>query len=114
MQPEHRAELIASPWPGVYGTHIDSARHFSKHWHATHGIGLLEDGAQRSASGRGPVEAFAGDLMTTNPGEVHDGQPFGVASRRWRMLYFEPRVIASMGDQRSGEVELEMPVLLFT
>ena len=62
---------MGSPWPGVYGTHLASGRHFGRHWHAVFGVGLLEDGAQRSASGRGAVEAFAGDVITTNPGEVH-------------------------------------------
>jgi AraC-like DNA-binding protein len=35
------------------------------------------------------VEARAGDLIATNPGEVHDGQPLGDLPRRWRMLYFD-------------------------
>jgi AraC-like DNA-binding protein len=91
----HRAQVFGSPWAGVYCTHLDSGRHFGRHWHAVYGVGLLEDGAQRSASGRGTVEAFAGDLITTNPGEVHDGQPLGGPSRRWRMVYIEPAVMAS-------------------
>ena len=111
----HRAQVIASPWEGVYCTHLDSARHFGKHAHATHGIGLLEHGAQVSASGRGVVEAFAGDLITTNPGEVHDGRPLGGPSRRWRMVYFEPGVIAAALDtvsHRAGDdVELVQPVV---
>ena len=111
----HRAQVIASPWEGVYCTHLDSARHFGKHAHATHGIGLLEHGAQVSASGRGVVEAFAGDLITTNPGEVHDGRPLGGPSRRWRMVYFEPGVIAAALDKvahRAGDdIELAQPVV---
>jgi AraC-like DNA-binding protein len=110
VQPHH-ARVIASPWEGVYCTHIDSARHFSKHWHTTHGVGVLERGAQTSASGRGRVEAFAGDLITTNPGEVHDGQPLGGTSRRWRMVYFDPGVIAAEVGQHGSDIELERPVL---
>ena len=90
----HRCDLLASPWPGVFGTCIDSARHFGRHLHGTYGIGLLEQGAQHSASGRGPVEAYAGDLITTNPGEVHDGRPLGGPSRRWRMVYLDPAAMA--------------------
>ncbi|WP_375781517.1 AraC family ligand binding domain-containing protein [Roseococcus suduntuyensis] len=30
-----------------------------------------------SSSGRGPVEAGPGDVITVNPGEVHDGAPIG-------------------------------------
>lgn len=94
--PHHHAHVFGSPWPGVYGTQLDSGHHFGRHWHAVFGVGLLEAGAQRSASGRGVVEAFAGDVITTNPGEVHDGQPLGGPSRRWRMVYIEPAVMASM------------------
>ena len=113
--PTHHARVFGSPWEGVYGTHIESARHFGKHWHAVYGLGLLEDGAQSSASGRGTVQAYAGDLITTNPGEVHDGEPLGGSSRRWRMVYLDPGVLASMaGDPAAtGAVapELTRPVI---
>jgi AraC-like DNA-binding protein len=111
--PDHRSEVFATPWRGVYGTCIDSARHYGRHWHATHGVGVVERGAQRSASGRGMVEAQAGDLITTNPGEVHDGRPVGGASRRWRMVYFEPGVMAAMAGDASAaiDVEITQPVI---
>lgn len=112
--PVHHARVFGSPWEGVYGTLIESARHFGKHWHAVYGLGLLEAGAQSSASGRGMVEAYAGDLITTNPGEVHDGQPLGGPMRRWRMVYIEPSVMASMvGHPHAttrSTVELTRPV----
>jgi len=92
----HRCIVLSSPWAGVYGVQTDSARHFGRHWHGTFGVGLLEQGAQRSASGRGAVEAFAGDLITSNPGEVHDGRPLGDAARRWHMVHLDPDVIAAM------------------
>ena len=109
----HRSRVLASPWPGVYGTHIDSGRHFGRHAHATYGIGLLEDGAQRSASGLGDVEAQAGDVITTNPGEVHDGRPLGGPSRRWRMVYLEPQVLMSMAREAPAghALELTRPVI---
>jgi AraC-like DNA-binding protein len=103
----HHCRVSGSPWPGVFGTHIESARHYGRHWHATYGFGLLEHGAQSSASGRGKVDAYAGDLITTNPGEVHDGRPLGGPSRRWRMLYLDPEVMASM---HGPDVELTRPV----
>src|SRR5687768_9962782 len=108
MPVPHRSRVLASPWPGVYGTHIDSGRHFGRHSHATYGIGVLEAGAQRSASGRGVVEAHAGDLITTNPGEVHDGRPLGGPSRRWRMLYLEPQVLAAMAGTGAAGQRLEL------
>ncbi len=113
--PDHQCRVFGSPWTGVYGTTIDSARHYGRHWHATYGLGLLEHGAQSSASGRGQVDAYAGDLITTNPGEVHDGRPLGGPSRRWRMVYLDPEVIASMngpaGSSAASDVALTRPVI---
>lgn len=106
--PAHRAIVDASPWAGIFGTRIESARHYGRHWHATHGIGLVERGGHRSASGRGQVDAMAGDTIATNPGEVHDGRPLDATSRRWRMLYFEPGVLARWAGLQ-GELELTRP-----
>jgi AraC-like DNA-binding protein len=89
----HRAEVKRTPWQGVYLTQIESSRHFARHWHDTFGIGLIDDGAHRSASGRGTVTAYAGHLISTNPGEVHDGQPLGAPARRWRMVYMDPAAL---------------------
>ncbi|MDP2367279.1 helix-turn-helix domain-containing protein [Rhodoferax sp.] len=111
----HQCQVFGSPWAGVYATLTHSARHYGRHWHAVYGLGLLEDGAQSSASARGKVQAFAGDLIASNPGEVHDGQPLGGPTRRWRMVYLEPAVMASMADDApstpSGTVELARPVI---
>lgn len=113
--PDHHCRVFGSPLEGVYCTYIESARHYGRHWHATYGLGLLEHGAQSSASGRGHVDAYAGDLITTNPGEVHDGRPLGGPSRRWRMVYLDPGVIASMishpGASAAPDVELTRPVI---
>ena len=110
--PLHQCRVLLTPWDGVYGTHIESARHYRRHSHAVFGIGLMEHGAQKSASGRGQVEAHAGDVIMCNPGEVHDGQPLGGPSRRWRMLYLEPAAMAgAMGVPGSADgLELTRPV----
>jgi hypothetical protein len=110
--PQHQCRVLATPWEGVYGTQIESARHYRRHSHAVFGIGLMEHGAQKSASGRGQVEAYAGDVIMCNPGEVHDGQPLGSPSRRWRMLYLEPDAMAAaMGEPGSAAgLELTQPV----
>jgi AraC-like DNA-binding protein len=111
----HHCLLLGSPWSGIHGTRIHSARHYGRHWHATFGVGLVEQGAHHSASGRGGVDAYAGDLITTNPGEVHDGRPLGGPARRWSIVYLEPGVVASMlGDPasgRAGHVEITQPVI---
>lgn len=112
---EHRVQILAAPWEGVHGTLIDSARQFGRHWHGSYGLGLIEHGAHHSASDRGPVDAYAGELITSNPGEVHDGRPLGAPARRWRMIYLDPAVMASMpGDplaRDAGELRVTRPVI---
>jgi len=83
-----------------------SSRTFARHTHDEYGFGVIMRGAQRSWSGRGAVEAGAGDLITVNPGEVHDGAPVG-AGRTWSMLYVAPeRMRALLGDIRDGDAAL--------
>ncbi|WP_244297999.1 helix-turn-helix transcriptional regulator [Paracoccus marcusii] len=79
---------------GVEAVTADSFRAFGRHSHDQFGIGVIIRGAQISASGRGLVEAEAGDVITVNPGEVHDGAPLGDGGRAWRMLYFDPVALA--------------------
>jgi len=107
----HRCQLLGSPWPGLHAASLHSARHFGRHWHEGFGIGWIAAGAQRSASGRGPVEAFAGDLISTNPGEVHDGRPLGGDSRGWHIVYIEPALLASLRGERAEALALSRPVL---
>lgn len=86
-------ELVRShALPGVTALALDSARHYGRHTHDQYGIGLILAGAQRSASGRGPVVAGAGELITVNPGEVHDGIPL-TGARRWQMLYLDVELL---------------------
>ena len=103
--PRHIWQAFDTPWAGVHGMHIDSARHYGRHWHDTFGVGPLEHGAQTSTRGRGNVDAYAGDLITCNPGEVHDGRPLGGPSRRWRILAFEPSAMAELASMQSGPVQ---------
>jgi AraC-like DNA-binding protein len=110
----HVCRIVSSPWPGIFGTDIDSARQYDRHWHTTFGFGLMERGAHRSMSGRGIVDAQAGDVITTNPGEVHDGRALGEESRRWRMVYLDPAEMASMVGQPetpAADVRLTRPVI---
>lgn len=114
-EPLHRSRVLGAPWPGVYLVQIESARHFPRHSHANFGIGLIEHGAHRSASGRGAVEAHAGDLIAHNPGEVHDGQPLGGPTRRWRMVHMDPHAlhaaVLAPGEAPHPGLELARPVM---
>lgn len=100
---------------GVQATTADTTQSFGRHSHDMFGVGLVWRGAQRSASGRGPVEARAGDVITANPGEVHDGSPFDERGRAWRMLYFDPALVyevaRDLGAPTPASVEFERPVL---
>jgi AraC-like DNA-binding protein len=79
---------------GVDAVESDTCHIFPRHTHEQFGIGVIQHGAQKSFSGHGMVEAGAGDVITVNPGEVHDGAPIGGVSRSWRMLYFAPSLLA--------------------
>ena len=93
--PLHRCRVIAPLVEGIYATEIESGRHYGSHWHTTYGLGVIDHGAHRSASPLGAVDAYAGDVVTTNPGEAHDGRPLGGPSRRWRTVYLEAHVVES-------------------
>src|SRR3546814_13985586 len=59
-------------------------------------------------------EAACGQLITVNPGEVHDGKPVGPA-RSWSMLYLSPRLVGDIiADATEGRIavrELHQPVV---
>lgn len=113
--PAGQFQLLPCALPGVLAVQASSRHRFARHTHEQFGIGVIEHGAQRSASGRGEVQAVEGDIITVNPGEVHDGMPLDDAGRSWRILYFDPEVVApvchavSEGAARFGEFVL--PVL---
>lgn len=107
----HIARLLSSPMTGIYSTHIDSSHHFGRHWHDSYGFGFLEHGAQAWWSGRGHVDGYPGDVISTNPGEVHDGRPLGEPTRRWRIVYMDVDVMASVTAQHSRRVEIARPVI---
>jgi len=80
--------------PGIHALEARSHHCFARHVHDEFGIGMVEQGGQLSYSGRGEVEAGPGDVITVNPGELHDGAPVGDCGRTWRILYLEPEVVA--------------------
>ncbi|PYE29887.1 AraC-like DNA-binding protein [Rhizobium sp. PP-WC-2G-219] len=100
---------------GVDAVEADTTLAYGRHMHDQFGIGLIDRGAQVSLSGRGMVEAEAGDIITVNPGEVHDGAPIGDGGRAWQMLYFEPHTVSAffhdMTEGRTGAFELPNPVI---
>lgn len=110
-----RFQVVSCAMAGVLAVEAETAHAFPRHSHEQFGFGLIERGAQRSLSGRGVVEAGAGDLITVNPGEVHDGAPIGAAGRAWRMLYLDPAVViettSDANEGRTWTCEFVRPVL---
>ncbi|KGF82652.1 AraC family transcriptional regulator [Massilia sp. JS1662] len=88
--------IVRAAVPGVQAVEARSDHVFARHSHDQYGVGLMLAGGQTSSSGRGQVEALAGDIITVNPGEVHDGAPLGGAPRAWRMLYLPPHLAGAV------------------
>ncbi len=111
---QHSIQLIPSTLAGVEVVNADSDFSFGRHTHDQFGIGLMDSGGQKSLSGRGNVESMAGDIITVNPGEVHDGSPLG-GPRAWRMLYFDTELIhrcfVDITEGKSVSREFTRPVL---
>jgi len=105
------AHVLGSPFAGVYSTHIDSDQHFGRHWHDTYGFGFLEHGAQAWLSWRGVVRGYPGEVISTNPGEVHDGRPLGRPTRRWRIVYIDPDVMHRLIEHESSDLVIGNPVV---
>jgi AraC-like DNA-binding protein len=104
----HQIEAQPTAISGIIAVTARSARGFARHTHDQFGIGLVEAGAQTSASGRGQVRVEAGDLITVNPNEVHDGLPVDDHGRVWRMLYLDPKVMTCLTGRQQ---EFAFPVL---
>ncbi|MFC5755837.1 AraC family transcriptional regulator [Rhizobium sp. GCM10022189] len=106
--------MLPSSVAGVEAVVATSGHRFARHTHEQFGIGLIFSGAQKSLSGRGMVEAEAGDLITVNPNEVHDGAPIGEA-RSWSILYFDPAVMDGLSREvaqdSAGRSEIPRPVI---
>lgn len=99
---------------GIQAVAADTAFRFGRHSHDQFGFGLIRRGAQTSASGRGTVEAGAGDLITVSPGEVHDGSPLDETGRAWQMLYLDPQTVTGLLAESDGpdrQREFHHPVI---
>ncbi|MBB2753804.1 UNVERIFIED_ORG: AraC-like DNA-binding protein [Rhizobium aethiopicum] len=114
MTAKNQFRMLRCLLAGVEAVEAETHHSFSRHTHEQFGIGLVSSGAQKSLSGRGMVEATAGDIITVNPNEVHDGAPIG-QRRSWRILYFDPEFVAGLareiGDGGAGRSEIPHPVI---
>ncbi|HEY6404164.1 MAG TPA: AraC family transcriptional regulator [Blastocatellia bacterium] len=108
----HQVEQHKSNVQGIEVMTLLTNHHFPRHSHDQFGIGAMTSGAQRSWSGIGPVQASAGDVIMTNPGEIHDGVPLDGKARGWRMIYFYPDLVRQeIEEEIAGGVEIARPVM---
>lgn len=96
---------------GLLAVEAVSDRAFPRHTHDQFGIGVVVHGAQHSASGRGPVTAKAGQVITVYPNEVHDGIPLSNRARAWKMIYLDTWLMYSLTVEIGPGRELHHPVL---
>ncbi|WP_431674616.1 AraC family transcriptional regulator [Rhizobium leguminosarum] len=110
---KNQFRMLRSALSGVEAVEAETHHSFARHTHEQFGIGLMSAGAQSSLSGRGMVEAKAGDIITVNPNEVHDGAPIG-EGRSWRILYFDPAIVTGLSREISesgARSEIPHPVI---
>ena len=107
----HEAEVRPTPLAGVVVSRLISDDGFPRHSHDEFGIGRIDTGGHRSWSDAGLVDATAGDLITVNPGEMHDGRSIGAAPRRWRMLHLAPERLAALAGEGAAELRITRPVI---
>ncbi len=108
----HHVNLHRVPAMGITAMELASNHSFPRHSHDEYGIGVVLSGAQRSWSGVGSVESLPGDVITVNPGELHDGHPIAGAVRRWRIIYFDPDLLnQQFTPDASRETEFVFPSL---
>ena len=96
---------------GLVAMSLASDRTFPRHSHDQYGIGVVTTGGQRSWSDIGRVDAVAGDIITVNPGEVHDGAPLGGTRRTWHMLYFDPALVRQYVGEPASPIAMTCPAL---
>jgi AraC-like DNA-binding protein len=108
----HQVNVHRSPKMGITAMELTSNHSFPRHTHDEYGIGVVLSGAQRSWSGIGWVESLPGDVITVNPGELHDGHPIDGAVRHWQIIYFDPKVLAQhFIPDAAREIEFVSPSL---
>lgn len=104
----HVVTVHRSSVSGVEAVSLRSEHAFPRHAHDHYGIGVMSEGAQKSWSVLGSVEAGQGDVIIVNPGEMHDGSPIQ-GPRAWHIVYLEPDLLIHelADDERVADVVLK-------
>ena len=107
----HHAVRHKTRLTGIDAISMTSDRSFPRHSHDEFGFGYVVAGGQESWSGRGRIEAQAGDVITVNPCELHDGIGRTGEPRHWHMLYLPTEVVQKYLETPFGALEFHHPVL---
>ena len=100
------------PIRGIDAMELTSNHSFPRHTHDQYSIGVLLSGAQQSWSGIGQVESLPGDVISVNPGEVHDGIPIRGCVRQWRIIYCDATLLTPEPiSETDREIEFVNPSL---
>ena len=65
------SRILGTPLVGAQVIVSTGLRSFDRHWHDVYTFGVIDRGAQRWYGRAGEVEGRAGQIINTNPGEVH-------------------------------------------
>jgi AraC-like DNA-binding protein len=59
------------------------------------------------------VRGYPGDVISTNPGEVHDGRPLGHPTRRWSIVHIDVETMSRLigRDGRAPALAIRHPVM---
>jgi len=97
-----RADLLG----GVEMLTADFTHHrFTRHWHAGYALGVVTRSAERFYCRGSHHLAAAGQLISVNPGEIHDGEPAYDRGWSYRMLYPTERLVREIwadGEEVAG------------
>jgi len=110
-QRSHEVTLHRSPIAGINAMELASNHSFPRHTHDEYGIGVVLSGAQRSWSSVGQVESLPGDVITVNPGELHDGIPINGTVRRLADHLFRSEGPEAIRPETTREIEFVSPSL---
>ena len=103
--PIHHATIKQTSHPDIEAVFIHSLATFPRHSHDQYGVGVICSGGHRSYSDTGMVDALKGDVISVNPGEIHDGAPLAGRPRNWLMLYFNPELIEAYTTGPGGHLD---------
>jgi len=108
----HYVEQHRTIVPGIEMTTKVTNHPFPRHSHDQLAIGVIGSGVQRSWTAVGTVYASPGDVITANPGEIHDGVPVAGKTSSWRIIYLDPQVVyRAIEEETIGTIEIARPVI---